>query len=42
MFKTLLAILTVLMVLMARAVFKLPLLPYRAVRGLLKSRSAPA
>ena len=42
MFKTLLAIFTVLAVLAARGVLKLPLLPYRAVRGLLKGRSAPA
>lgn len=41
-FKTLLAIFTVLLVLVARGLFKLPLLPFRAVRGLLKGRSAPA
>ena len=42
MFRTLMAIFTVLLVLVARGLFKLPLLPFRAVRGLLKGRSAPA
>ena len=41
-FKTLMAILTVLAILAARGLLRLPLLPFRAVRSLLKGRSAPA
>lgn len=41
-FRTLMAIFTVLLVLVARGLFKLPLLPFRVVRNLLKGRSALA
>ncbi|WP_279594898.1 MULTISPECIES: hypothetical protein [unclassified Methylobacterium] len=42
MSKMLLTMVIVLAVLAARIVLKLPLLPYRAVRGLWRSLSAPA
>ncbi|WP_281407086.1 hypothetical protein [Methylobacterium sp. WL64] len=42
MFRVLLTILTVLAVLTARLVLKLPLIPYRAVRGMVRGLFAPA
>ena len=42
MVRILLTVLTVLAVLTARVVLKLPLIPYRAVRGLCRSLFAPA
>lgn len=42
LFKTLLAILTVLAVVALRGLFRLPLMPFRAARTLLRRRSATA
>lgn len=42
MIKTLLAILTVLAVVALRGLFKLPMLPFRAVRNLVRRRVAAA
>ncbi|MGH1574288.1 hypothetical protein ACRAWG_31160 [Methylobacterium sp. P31] len=42
MFKSVLAILTVVAVLAAYALLKLPILPFRAIRDLIRHKAAPA